>query len=532
MRPILPNGGELPGEDWIEAIQIVKSSSRPSDTHVHPLSRPSINGIKYCIQPGKSNSEMYSINCKYFEDVGPSTCESDSGYINNYPDISIVFENDMVHFDDTIQENSALDNDVVLSQGLSLEFDYMDYTSSFRYPEKVRTTANITQRYPENFHIPILYYILQKIVGDNSSILVVDSENVYKDLINRITIDRVQKALLAALDSELVGVYQSGTLDFPTLLSLNHSKAENYRWPGIYLHVIHDEKHYGVFWLYVGAGMNVKERIAQHRKFRKIPSRRCLHYHIWNVDNRRDFFVLLAGFKGQSFSDNDQSAMNNLMEFWSCLTWQTLPSSILSIALPQNFPIHEANIHLNRASPLRQKYNCKAVTEGNVETALELYRGSQSLLLSPDPDIVAYFKQREGFYNLPIWRKLEALQLGRAIQEKTYFRDITLLHRKRKNYNTRGLLMNADSTKGDLATVWIQCANCKHPSTRRIDPAPIYEIATGLYVRRRLACRMCPIITGKHGRWEGSRENCPTEPVDSTFKSVAQEAVYCKGTLN
>ncbi len=36
----------------------------------------------------------------------------------------------------------------------------------------------------------------------------------------------------------------------------------------IYLHVGYDEKYYGVFWLYVGAGMEVKSRIAQHYKFR------------------------------------------------------------------------------------------------------------------------------------------------------------------------------------------------------------------------------------------------------------------------
>src|SRR5579871_3258551 len=48
--------------------------------------------------------------------------------------------------------------------------------------------------------------------------------------------------------------------------NLDHSKAENYPWPGVYLHVVYDKNNHGVFWLYVGAGMDVKNRIFQHNK--------------------------------------------------------------------------------------------------------------------------------------------------------------------------------------------------------------------------------------------------------------------------
>jgi hypothetical protein len=167
--------------------------------------------------------------------------------------------------------------------------------------------------------------------------------------------------------------------------------VQNYPWPGIYLHVIYDEKHHGVFWLYVGVAMDVENRIAQHYKFRHTPSRHCLHYHVWNMPGRKDFFILLGGFKGMNFGGKDQFAINNLFEEWSCLVWKTLPSTMLSNALPPGFVICEADIHLNRASLLRQKYNGKMVTEGNFETAMELRLGAIDLLVSYDPEIRAYF---------------------------------------------------------------------------------------------------------------------------------------------
>jgi hypothetical protein len=133
--------------------------------------------------------------------------------------------------------------------------------------------------------------------------LVADSENVYKSLINRLTMDQIENDLFTALDLDIAKVYQKNSLDFDTLLSLDHSKEQNYPWPGVYLHVVYDEKHYGVFWLYVGAAMDVENRIAQHHKFRYTPSRHCLHYHIWNMPGRKDFFILLSGFKGMNFDE-------------------------------------------------------------------------------------------------------------------------------------------------------------------------------------------------------------------------------------
>jgi hypothetical protein len=218
--------------------------------------------------------------------------------------------------------------------------------------------------------------------------------------------------------------------------------------------------------------------------------------------------------------------MNNLFEEWNSLIWNKLPSTILSKALPPGFVICQADIYLNRTSPLRQTYNGKKVTEGNFETAIELHLSAKDLLVSHDAEIRAYFEQRGKYYDLPLWRKLEGLRLGHAIQVQTHFRDFTLMTQSRQNFDTSQLMRNADPKQGDLTTVWIKCSRCNHPNTRRIDPVPLYERATGLYIRRKLACRMCPILTGKHGRWEGSRENCPTEPIDPAVKSTTRYTVY------
>ncbi|RDL38772.1 uncharacterized protein BP5553_03112 [Venustampulla echinocandica] len=405
MRPILPNMVELPDDDCVEVVGIIRNSSQSKATHVHLFPKSGENEPKCCIRIESSTRQVVSTKCADFgHSVDSNVAKLEGALVSNYTgvDISPIFENDMAEFGNDISHDCTVD-DLAISYNKSIESTYSNGgRSSTSHPRIIRMTANITHKTVPNSHRPIIRHVLDVLAGDNSSILVADSENVYKNLIGRLTLHRIEMSLLAALDPDIEKVHQIGPLDFDTLKSLDHSKAESYKWPGIYLHVIYDEEHYGTFWLYVGAGMDVKSRIAQHYKFRYTPSRRCLHYHMWNMPGQKDFFVLLGDFKGMAFDYGDQSAMNNLFEEWSCLIWQTLPSSLLSVALPQGFRICEANIHLNRASPLRQKYNRKAVTEGNFETALELRLGAKDLLMSHDPDIRAYFERRGGYYDLPM----------------------------------------------------------------------------------------------------------------------------------
>lgn len=199
--------------------------------------------------------------------------------------------------------------------------------------------------------------------------------------------------------------------------------------------------------------------------------------------------------------------------------------------LPFGISIYEPNIHLNRASALRQRYNVKgALTQGNVETAKELMIGAEDLSRSSDPEIQRYFSERSRHYTLPMWRKLDGLRLGKAIQVETYFKACTMAVRQRTTFDPNHLTPNADPAQGDECVVWIQCGVCAHPDSRRVDPAPLYEVATGCYIRRRLACRICPDVTGRSGRWTGSRDKCKTEPLDPKIAALSTtlEAIYQK----
>lgn len=147
------------------------------------------------------------------------------------------------------------------------------------------------------------------------------------------------------------------------------------------MHVIYDPAVANLYWLYVGAAIDMKARIKQHYKFRRTPSRTCLHYHIWNTTGHvlEDFFILLGGFKELNLDEASLHPLLNLLEHWNCLNLQTLPSSILSKYLPYDISICDPNIHLNRASALRQKYNVKgALSRGNLELVLLCCRPVQS----------------------------------------------------------------------------------------------------------------------------------------------------------
>lgn len=157
------------------------------------------------------------------------------------------------------------------------------------------------------------------------------------------------------------------------------------------------------------------------------------------------------------------------------------------------------------------------LTEGNIETAKELMRGAEDLSQSTDPDIRRYLEHRQQHYGLPLYRKLEALKLGKTIQAVTHFKASTLAMRQLSSFDSDHLARDADPDQGDKTVVWIRCGVCAHPDTIRVDPAPLYEVRTGLYICRALACRACPSVTGKSGRWVDTREKCLTEALDTAI---------------
>ncbi len=398
-------------------------------------------------------------------------------------------------------------------------------TESSTESTEARRSPNKTISLPPSSHVSIIRHILDLVAGVDSTTVVAESENIYKEMINHLGKEHVEEQLKIALQPDIAAVYTTGPLSLDVLLALDHSKAEQYPWPGSYLHVVYDESQPGVYWLYVDAAINVQAQIAQHRKFRHNPSRQSLHYSIWNAPGRKDFFILIGGFK--DIQESFCTAMLNLFEHWNCSIWQTLPCSLLARSLPEDIPIFEPNIHLNRASALRQKYNTKNEIAGNIEAALELSEGATDLRLSKDPEIRNYFERREKYFDLALYGNFERLKLGRAIQRDTNYKSLTYGCRKRSDFDPEGLTRDANQNLGDETQVLIRCARCRHPETLRIDPAPLYENATGFYVRRRLSCRTCATLTGIHGRYLESQDHCPTEPLDPRIleQSVSHEKV-------
>ena len=101
------------------------------------------------------------------------------------------------------------------NQTKMLRLEWMHTTNDRQIIHKTRS----------NSHLPVMRHILDVLVGDNSSILVANSENMCKNLIDRLTAYQIEKYLLAALDPAIERVCQFGSLDFDTLQSLTTNQC-------------------------------------------------------------------------------------------------------------------------------------------------------------------------------------------------------------------------------------------------------------------------------------------------------------------
>lgn len=308
-------------------------------------------------------------------------------------------------------------------------------------------------------------------------------------------------------------------MDWKSLSGLDKEKPGHYVWPGVYLHVIFDPNYPGVFCLYIGASMNVASRVEEHKKFRFTPSRDCLHYRIWNRPGRQDFFVLLGGIGNEPYRTQQQIILINLLEEVSCLMWQTLPSSVLRKALPDAISIFQPDIHLNRASPLRQIYNLGPPRKDNLDAAEEFTQGSLDLATSEDPEIRDYLEMRDRFKLLPSWRHAEGGRLSHVTHRKSQYKTMMLSQRQARPAQTAFLRRDPEISLGDRPDVLIQCKRCQHPDTRRFDPAPQYEISTGRYILRKTSCTKCCEIFGISNKYGISLPGF-TETVDPSIPSV------------
>jgi len=98
--------------------------------------------------------------------------------------------------------------------------------------------------------------------------------------------------------------------------------------------VIYELEQPSIYWLYVGAAIDVQSRVEEHKRFRRIPSRDSLHSRIWNQEGRGDFFILFGGFSNIHVPEQDQVAMINLLKNFGRQVFQTLPKNMLQKAFP------------------------------------------------------------------------------------------------------------------------------------------------------------------------------------------------------
>ena len=63
-----------------------------------------------------------------------------------------------------------------------------------------------------------------------------------------------------------------------------------------------------------------------------------------------------------------------------------------------------------------------------------------------------------------------------------------------------GSLLYREPESLEETAMIVFCMKCNSKSTRHMDPAPVYEIATGQYIARRAPCDACPAPSTSKGR--------------------------------
>jgi hypothetical protein len=113
MRPILPNRVELPDEDWVEVIEIIRNSSQSEAPHVHLFPKPGKNEPKCCIRMESLTRQVDSAECADSgHTVDSNVAQLEGALEPNYTDadISPIFENDMTEFGNNISHSCTVDD--------------------------------------------------------------------------------------------------------------------------------------------------------------------------------------------------------------------------------------------------------------------------------------------------------------------------------------------------------------------------------------------------------------------------------------
>lgn len=115
-------------------------------------------------------------------------------------------------------------NSAVLKVEFHNEAIELAYSNRGRFPP--RMTPNVIHKGTRNAYILILKHFLGVMVRGRSCLLVADSENAYKSLVNRLTTDQIKNDLFTALDLDIVKVYKKIhlTLTFYYLLIIQRRR--------------------------------------------------------------------------------------------------------------------------------------------------------------------------------------------------------------------------------------------------------------------------------------------------------------------
>jgi hypothetical protein len=113
MYPILPNQVELPDEDWVEVVEIIRNNSQSEAPHVHLFPKSGRNEPKCCIRMESPTRKVDSTKCADFGHTVDCNVTRLEGVLEpNYTDanISPIFENDMTEFGNTISHSCTVDD--------------------------------------------------------------------------------------------------------------------------------------------------------------------------------------------------------------------------------------------------------------------------------------------------------------------------------------------------------------------------------------------------------------------------------------
>ncbi|KAE8335971.1 hypothetical protein BDV24DRAFT_155573 [Aspergillus arachidicola] len=170
---------------------------------------------------------------------------------------------------------------------------------------------------------------------------------------------------------------------------------ENLSICGVYLHILWRRSNSRNFWLYVGQGAELRERIRTHNDIYRRKRNPSLHYHVWDSAEDMESIFVTLGTSEKPTSVKTQLLLN-LLEMWMALVFQTLTSLHLDEYLPDSVNRLWSGHHLNVALPLWQGFTDE---DQAVSEAVGGRISFQQHLFSEDPTIRQWAESARDAFN-------------------------------------------------------------------------------------------------------------------------------------